>query len=45
MTFALTPVDPDSKRVPPRDAGSSIGCVRTRIRCRHAAVGEVGPAP
>ncbi|WP_179239992.1 hypothetical protein [Methylobacterium radiotolerans] len=32
MTFALTPVDPDSRRGRPRDAGSSIGRGRKRIR-------------
>ena len=32
MTFALTPVDPDSRRVRSRDAGSSVGRGRNRIR-------------
>ncbi|KOX53000.1 hypothetical protein ADL19_16060 [Streptomyces purpurogeneiscleroticus] len=30
MTLALTPVDPDSRRFRPRDAGSSDGRVRIR---------------
>ncbi|MGU3544260.1 hypothetical protein [Methylobacterium sp. A52T] len=30
MTFALTPVDPDSRRVRSRDAGSSVGRGRNR---------------
>ena len=45
MTLALTPAGSDLKRLRLRDAGSSIGGVRNRVREPPAPRAKAGSAP